>query len=73
MTLTTTPCARASSRHSNASCSRAGSWHLRQKAKIACFSYIEGFYNPVRLHSAIGYQSPICYEQQIAEELVVNQ
>jgi putative transposase len=27
------------------------------EAKIACFSYIEGFYNPVRLHSAIGYQS----------------
>jgi hypothetical protein len=43
------------------------------EAKIACFSYIEGFYNPMRLHSAIGYQSPICYEQQIAEELVVNQ
>jgi hypothetical protein len=23
-------------------------------AKIACFSYIEGFYNPVRLHSTLG-------------------
>jgi putative transposase len=41
------------------------------EAKIACFSYIEGFYNPVRLHSAIGYRSPICYEQQTAEELVM--
>ena len=40
-------------------------------AKIACFSYIEGFYNPVRLHSAIGYQSPIRYEQQTAQELAV--
>jgi putative transposase len=39
------------------------------EAKIACFSYIEGFYNPVRLHSAIGYQSPICYEQQTAQDL----
>jgi putative transposase len=39
------------------------------EAKIACFSYIEGFYNPVRLHSAIGYQSPICYEQQTAQGL----
>ena len=38
------------------------------EAKVACFSYIEGFYNPVRLHSAIGYQSPIQYEQQIAQE-----
>jgi putative transposase len=39
------------------------------EAKIACFSYIEGFYNPVRQHSAIGYQSPICYEQQTAQDL----
>ena len=25
---------------------------------MACFSYIEGCYNPVRLHSALGYRSP---------------
>ena len=31
---------------------------------MACFSYIEGFYNPVRLHSALGYRSPITYEQE---------
>ena len=31
---------------------------------MACFSYIEGFYNPVRLHSALGYRSPIIYEQE---------
>ena len=42
------------------------------EAKIACFSYIEGFYNPVRLHSAIGYQSPICYEEKTAPELAVT-
>jgi putative transposase len=42
------------------------------EAKIACFSYIEGFYNPVRLHSAIGYQSPICYELKTAQELAVT-
>lgn len=42
------------------------------EAKIACFSYIEGFYNQVRLHSAIGYQSPICYEEKIAPELAVT-
>jgi putative transposase len=34
------------------------------EAKIACFSYIEGFYNPVRLHSALGYKSPITYEEE---------
>ncbi|MEA2742863.1 MAG: hypothetical protein QOG25_1234, partial [Acetobacteraceae bacterium] len=34
--------------------------------KIACFSYLEGFYNPVRPHSALGYRSPITYEQENA-------
>src|SRR3954468_4837880 len=42
------------------------------EAKVACFTYIEGFYNPVRLHSAIGYQSPIHYEQQTAQKLAVT-
>ena len=32
------------------------------EAKIACFSFIEGWYNPVRLHSALGYRSPMDYE-----------
>ena len=32
------------------------------EAKMACFSYIEGWYNPVRLHSALEYRSPIAYE-----------
>src|SRR5882762_6760289 len=33
------------------------------EAKIVCFSFIEGWYNPVRLHSALGYRSPMAYEQ----------
>ena len=32
------------------------------EAKMACFSFIESWYNPVRLHSALGYQSPMAYE-----------
>jgi hypothetical protein len=32
------------------------------EAKITCFSYIEGWYNPVRLHSGLGYRSPMTYE-----------
>jgi putative transposase len=32
------------------------------EAKMACFSYIEGWYNPARLHSALGYRSPVTYE-----------
>ena len=32
------------------------------EAKMACFSYIEGWYNPARLHSGLGYRSPMTYE-----------
>ena len=32
------------------------------EARMACFGFIEGWYNPVRLHSALGYRSPIAYE-----------
>src|SRR6476659_4784717 len=32
------------------------------EAKMACFSFIEGWYNPMRLHSALGYRSPMAYE-----------
>lgn len=34
------------------------------EARMATFSYIEGFYNPVRLHSALGYRSPMAYEEE---------
>jgi len=35
------------------------------EAKMACSSYIEGWYNPVRLHSGLGYQSPMTYEANL--------
>ena len=34
----------------------------REQARSMIFDYIEGFYNPHRLHSALGQQSPIEYE-----------
>jgi transposase InsO family protein len=34
-------------------------FHSRAEAKIAVFEFIEGWYNPHRLHSSIGYHSPI--------------
>ncbi|MDP4026822.1 integrase core domain-containing protein, partial [Methylobacterium sp. NEAU 140] len=34
------------------------------EARMAVFSYIEAFYNPLRRHSALGYRSPIVYEQE---------
>jgi hypothetical protein len=38
------------------------------EARIAVFEFIEGFYNPRRRHSSIGYLSPIDYERH-AERL----
>ena len=35
------------------------------EARVAVFSFVEGWYNPVRLHSALGYRSPIDYERQM--------
>ena len=35
------------------------------EARIALFSFIEGWYNPARLHSALGYLSPVTYEARM--------
>ena len=32
------------------------------EARMACFSYIEGWYNPVRLRSGLGYRPPMACE-----------
>jgi putative transposase len=34
------------------------------EARIAVFEFIEGFYNPRRRHSSLGYLSPITFERQ---------
>ena len=39
------------------------SFRTRIQARIGVFEYIEGFYNPTRRHSAIGYHSPTNYER----------
>ena len=39
-------------------------------ARMACFSYIEGWYNPVRLHSGLGYRSPVTYEAERVMDLI---
>lgn len=36
-----------------------------EQARIEIFSYIEGYYNRVRLHSSLGYQSPMEFEQEL--------
>ncbi len=38
------------------------SWKTRTEARLAVFDYIEGWYNPLRRHSALGYLSPMAFE-----------
>ena len=35
------------------------------EAKMAVFEWIEGWYNPHRRHSSLGYRSPVNYERAI--------
>ena len=44
-----------------------GRFASQAEARMACFSFIEGWYNPVRLHSALGYRSPMTYEAAMEE------
>jgi len=41
-------------------------WETRRKAEMAIFKYINGFYNPRRRHSALGWKSPVAFERKVA-------
>ncbi len=41
------------------------SFTTRQEARQAIFEYVEAFYNRQRLHSSLGYVSPVIYELQV--------
>ena len=38
----------------------------RQAARLMIFDYVEGFYNRNRLHSSLGYRSPLAFERTIS-------
>ena len=40
-------------------------WRTRDEARSDLFEYIEGFYNRRRRHSALGYRSPVEYEETL--------
>lgn len=42
------------------------------EARMAIFEFIEGWYTPGRRHSALGYKSPINYEQEALERLELS-
>ena len=39
----------------------------RLEARLSIFEYVEVFYNRIRKHSALGYKSPVQYEQTLNE------
>ena len=39
------------------------SWQTRRDVEIAIFEYINGFYNPRRRHSTLGWKSPLAFER----------
>ena len=43
-------------------------WNSRTEFEVDAFArYIDGFYNPVRQQSSIGFQSPIAFERKARE------
>ena len=41
------------------------------EARLAVFAFIEGFYNPRRRHSSIGYLAPVAYEKRLRDPAIV--
>jgi putative transposase len=44
----------------------------RDQARLELFDFVEGFYNPRRRHSALGYLSPAEYEQTQINSIKIN-
>jgi putative transposase len=49
------------------------SWKSQAEARTALFTWIEGWYNPRRRHSALDYLSPINFERKRAEQEICAQ
>ena len=42
-------------------------WQSHQQTENAIARYIDGFYNPVRRRSSLGFQSPIAFKRKARE------
>ena len=47
---------------------KAAEWSDFKEARLAIYSYIEGWYNPHRRHSSIAYPAPMAYESCIQSQ-----
>lgn len=46
-------------------------YHFHAAARVNIFRYIEGFYNPQRRHSTLGYLSPVTFEQRAVQAVAL--
>ncbi len=46
-----------------AECVELHNFQTPQEARMCVFEYLEVFYNRQRLHSSLGYRSPMAFEQ----------
>ncbi len=53
------------SQRTKPSCPAYGEAAGEAEAKMARLSYIEGWFNPVRLHSVLGYRALMTYEARM--------
>lgn len=53
-------------------CVHRKTFETREQAQIEIFEYIEAFYNRLRIHSALGFMSPMEFEEKMAEEKAVE-
>ena len=53
-------------------CVHRKTFETREQAQIEIFEYIETFYNRLRTHSALGFMSPVEFEEKMAEEKAVE-
>ena len=44
-------------------------WETKTEARLALFTYIEGWYNPRRRHSALGHTSPAAFEARNSDRM----
>lgn len=50
-------------------CVHRQQFYTRKHARQTIFEYLECFYNPVRLHSTLGYTSPRAFEEAVDQQM----
>jgi len=48
------------------------SFRTTAEARMGVFEFIEGWYNPHRRHSRLGYLSPLAYERKVANDTMID-